>query len=98
MKKVPNCYLSVGDVGHLTGHGRATVQKWVAKHNLKPAYSLPGNRGHYRIELNELRRFLRNNEMPTIETYLSVAKVKIVVKTFTHAFKKVPTIKKFLAT
>ena len=79
MKKIPNCYLTVGDIGRITGHGRATVLRWVNRGDLEPAYYLPSESAHIRIELSELRRFLKVYEMPTPEKFLSMYSIKVTV-------------------
>ena len=79
MKKIPNCYLTVGDIGRITGHGRATVLRWVNRGDLEPAYYLPSESAHVRIELDELRRFLKFYSMPTPEKFLVMYSIKVTV-------------------
>ncbi len=91
MKRLPNCYLSVGEVVSITNASRATVQRWLGRGELEVAYTLPSESGHARIELKELRRFLRVNRMPTIEKFLSVSHIKITAETHSFEVEKVVT-------
>jgi len=79
-KRIPNCFLSLGDIAKITMTGRATVLRWVMNGYLIPAYHLPSENSHTKIELKELRRFLRDNKMPTLEKFLTMHDVEVTVK------------------
>ncbi len=55
--------LTTGQAAKLCGVNFRTVSRWIDR-GLLPAYQLPGTRGDRRVRLEDLRRFMREHDMP----------------------------------
>lgn len=76
-----NGYLTNGDIANILGIGRATVSRWIDSGKLKIAFALPSVKAARKIEVEELRRFLKANRMPTIEKFLEMKKITVILET-----------------
>jgi two-component system response regulator VicR len=55
--------LTTGQAAKLCGVNFRTVSRWIDR-GLLPAYQLPGTRGDRRVRVEDLRRFMREHDMP----------------------------------
>lgn len=67
--------LTTGDVARICNVAPRTVSKWFDSGQLK-GYRIPGSRDR-RIPLNELIRFMKQNNMPT--TALPIGKIRVLI-------------------
>lgn len=70
--------LTTGQAAKLCGVNFRTVSRWIDR-GLLPAYQLPGTRGDRRVRVEDLRRFMREHDMPDPWAVPAAARRALVV-------------------
>lgn len=70
--------LTTGQAAKLCGVNFRTVSRWIDR-GLLPAYQLPGTRGDRRVRVEDLRRFMREHDMPDPWAVAPVTRRALVV-------------------